>query len=151
MYSFSSQLNNVENCKFIHKSCYPAKVSLRPLPAEIIFSITQPNRMVSAPDLKPRGQGFKSWCHWLFGLGRGQWCDSVSSVGVEPAVNGYLEKSRGGGHGKRRMIYPDPPLHPSRRHRNRRSVPAQRRPLVSMRQKRITKPMCLTLIRLPLV
>ena len=40
-----------------------------------------------------KGCGFDTWHSQLFGLGRGQWRDSVSSVRVNPALNGYLEKS----------------------------------------------------------
>ena len=43
--------------------------------------------------LCPRRRRFESQFNQLFGLDEGQWCDSVSSARVNPALNGYLEKS----------------------------------------------------------
>ena len=42
------------------------------------------------------GPGLESWCGQLFGLGRSQWRDSVSSARVDSVLNGYLEKSEQG-------------------------------------------------------
>ena len=39
-------------------------------------------------------QGFESCCCWLIGLERGQMvCDFMSTAAVDPALNGYQEKS----------------------------------------------------------
>ena len=40
-----------------------------------------------------RGRGLESQCAQFFSWDGGQWRDSVSLARVDPALNGYLEKS----------------------------------------------------------